>query len=608
MINSGLPVVCHDHTLACCQPVVLDHIRRPEHIKSLINLATGQAVSGASRRHTRGRHDLLGKGLAAFQPRRGRGGAEACDAVRAYRVGNTCHQGRLGSDDDQIDSEPGGHARHGSTIKHLDGVVGAQRRGTGVARRSMEINDRRVAAKRQGERVLSAPRADHQRTQTFHHVPKAYRSAQWAVALRFVADPSFPALHIRPPHGWLNDPNGLCRLDGRYHVFFQYNPQAPVHGAIHWGHVSSIDLLHWQEHPIALTPRVGLIDQAGCWTGCVVDDGEVPTAVYTATPDHARNAVVALARSDRSLIHWRQDEAPVTGISSTPGPDEVRDPFVFIHDGRRYAVQGAGQAGGSPRLLLYGCDDLTRWTELGTLVTTDDPIAAQVASTEMWECPNLVHIDGQWVLLLSLCHMSAGFAGLRGVRYLIGDLVAHGPGLTFKAASGGVLDTGPAFFAPQVLAEPHRTLLWAWAPELGRSADQIADAGWAGVLTFPRELFVRDGVLGVRPAAELVGLRREPVACLPGAPFQEHAFELVAEGPVTLGLIDEGVDALVSYTEGTPDDPARIMVDGSIVETFQGGASHTTRAYPSPDSRWAVDGEAVTAYRLGDMAAGPGRI
>ncbi len=165
---------------------------------------------------------------------------------------------------------------------------------------------------------------------------------------RSVADPSFPALHIRPPRGWMNDPNGLCRVDGRYHVFFQYNPAAPVHSAIHWGHVSSTDLLSWQEHPIALAPRQGLIDAAGCWSGCVIDDSGVPTAVYTANPDHARNAVAALARSDRSLIHWQQDETPVAGIAPTPELDEVRDPFIFIHDGHRYAVQGAGQPDGEP--------------------------------------------------------------------------------------------------------------------------------------------------------------------------------------------------------------------------------------------------------------------
>jgi beta-fructofuranosidase len=155
-----------------------------------------------------------------------------------------------------------------------------------------------------------------------------------------------------------------------------------------------------------------------------------------------------------------------------------------------------------------------------------------------------------------------------------------------------------------VLAEPDRTLLWGWAWELGRSVQQIADAGWAGVLTFPRELYLRDGVLGVRPATELEGLRREHLACRPGVPFQAAAFELVATGPVALRLIDDRADVLVSAAEGAPGDPARILVDGSMVESFCRGASHTTRAYPTADSRWVVDGAGVSVYRLGGMVAG----
>ena len=404
----------------------------------------------------------------------------------------------------------------------------------------------------------------------------------------------------------MNDPNGVCRIDGRYHVFFQYNPDAPVQSSMHWGHVSSTDLLHWQEHPIALRPRPGLIDGAGCWSGCVIDDAGVPTAVYTANPDHAWNAVVGTARSDRSLMSWEQDQSPVLGISKASEIDEARDPFIFVHEGRRYAVQGAGQPSGRARVLLYGCDDLRYWTELGPLLTTDDPIAAGVAPANIWECPNLVRVDGQWVLLVSLWRRSAGVDQLGGVRYLLGDLVTQLQGWTFKATSGGVLDDGPAFYAPQVLAEPGRTLLWGWAWELGRSVQQIAEAGWAGVLTFPRELYLRDGVLGMRPATELEGLRLGRLACRPGIPFQAAAFELVATGPVALRLIDDHAEVLVSAAAGTQADPVRILVDGSMVESFHCGASHTTRAYPTAESSWVVDGAGVTAYRLGGMVAGSG--
>lgn len=36
------------------------------------------------------------------------------------------------------------------------------------------------------------------------------------------------ALHLQPERGWINDPNGLCYFQGKYHAFFQHNPKAPV--------------------------------------------------------------------------------------------------------------------------------------------------------------------------------------------------------------------------------------------------------------------------------------------------------------------------------------------------------------------------------------------
>jgi beta-fructofuranosidase len=412
-------------------------------------------------------------------------------------------------------------------------------------------------------------------------------------------DPAFPALHIRPARGWLNDPNGLCRIDGTYHVFFQYNPHAPVHGNVHWGHVSSTDLLHWTEQPVALFPRPAGIDAAGCWSGCIVDDGGVPTAVYTANPDHAQNATVGLARSDRTLTSWTQADQPVVSTPDDEAIDEVRDPFVFTFAGRRYAVQGAGQKGGRPQLLLWRCDDLEHWVALGTLLTADDAVAAEVAPADIWECPNLANIDGHWVVLLSVWRWVDGTHRLDGVRYLLGDLVSAGDGLQFRATAGGPLDDGPAFYAPQLMTDGGRTLLWGWSWELDRDFAAAAQAGWAGSLTFPRELFVRDGRLGSQPAAELAGLRREQVGAGAGE-VTVPAFEVVASGSVTLELVDEAGAREVVRAAGSTDRPARILVDGSMVEAFAGGRSTTTRAYPTASSRWQVSADgALEIWRLG---------
>ena len=50
----------------------------------------------------------------------------------------------------------------------------------------------------------------------------------------------------------MNDPKGLIYYKGKYHLFFQYSPESDLWKDISWGHATSIDLIHWQEHPIAI--------------------------------------------------------------------------------------------------------------------------------------------------------------------------------------------------------------------------------------------------------------------------------------------------------------------------------------------------------------------
>lgn len=64
----------------------------------------------------------------------------------------------------------------------------------------------------------------------------------------------YPKFHIAAESGWINDPNGLIYINGYYHFFFQHYPYAPKWGPMHWGHVISKDLVHWEHLPIALYP------------------------------------------------------------------------------------------------------------------------------------------------------------------------------------------------------------------------------------------------------------------------------------------------------------------------------------------------------------------
>ena len=422
------------------------------------------------------------------------------------------------------------------------------------------------------------------------------------------SDPAFPRLHGRPERGWVNDPNGLSWLDGRFHVFFQHNPASARHDAIAWGHASSADLAHWRQEPVALVARPGEEDEHGCWSGCVTMDDGVPTAVYSGVRADDGRSSVLLARGDPTMRAWQQGHEPAAGMPDAADITDVRDPFVFTFGGSRYALQGAGHRDGKPQVLVYACDDLTSWELLGAFLTSEDPVASTLTPAHVWECPNLVQLGDQWALIVSLWRRVDGEVVLDEVWYLLGDVALGEAGPVFLPASSGMLDTGPCFYAPQVLRHGDRALLWAWAREWGRSPSAIDAAGWAGALSFPRELSVVGDRLLSRPAAELAALRAEELDVTLNQPFVASAFEIVGgDGELTLHLLEGSEERLVATWRPAPEPltEPRILVDGSMVEVFDGGGTgHTTRAYPSSaPARWVLRGpdsiSPMRAWRLG---------
>lgn len=105
-----------------------------------------------------------------------------------------------------------------------------------------------------------------------------------------------PLLHLTPPVGWMNDPNGLCRYQGRYHLFFQYHPYSLFWGPMHWGHAVSDDLLHWEYLPCALAPDTPA-DEKGCFSGSAVPMENELLLFYTGVPD-AQRQTQCIARGD----------------------------------------------------------------------------------------------------------------------------------------------------------------------------------------------------------------------------------------------------------------------------------------------------------------------
>jgi len=447
-------------------------------------------------------------------------------------------------------------------------------------------------------------------------------------------DPAFPRFHPRPAQGWINDPAGLSHVEGRYHVFFQYNPDSARHQDICWGHLSSPDLVRWDGEPVALRPQPGGPDALGCWSGVVTDDAGVPTAVYSGVDTEGGHSRVLLARADQSLRTWTQDGHIAAEVPPDPHVAAVRGPFLFSFQGRRFALQGAGLASGHAAVLLYSVEDLRHWRYEGIWFSSEDPLAARHLPAEIWECPQLIRVPDSsgaetWVLMASLRLAAEHHSHPHGVGYLLGSLAANASGLpVFTPASGGKADLGREFYAPQLLALPDRTLLWGWSAEAedsedrpGRSQADTDDAGWAGILTFPRQVSVHGEVLAVEPAPELLAYRGDRLhhGAAGTFPVPPESEVRVAGGEGTLrlvlvaavrvpagqapgGQVPAGQRRTVFADTVAGGDELRIFLDASIVEVYRHGSVPTTlRAYPGPGEEWQLElphGAAADVWEL----------
>ncbi|MDQ1074660.1 fructan beta-fructosidase [Microbacterium testaceum] len=292
----------------------------------------------------------------------------------------------------------------------------------------------------------------------------------------------------------MNDPNGLIHVDGRWHAFFQYNPEGNDWGNMSWGHASSADLVLWNEHPVALAHRPG----EQIFSGSVVSapDGTL-TAFYTSAYDHGIQAQSRATSIDGGYT-WRPDAAnPVLDRGSS----DFRDPKVVPLPGGGWVMLAVEAV--QRRVVFYVSDDLVHWREAGSF----GPLGP---TDVVWECPDLVRLpvedsaESAWVLLLST-NPVGDHADPRGsaMHYVVGDLsdgVFHA-----DAADLSPLDHGRDCYAGVTFADAPgaAAVMLAWMGNW-RYAHEMPTSPWRGAMSLPRILGLRrvDGVprLVQRPA------------------------------------------------------------------------------------------------------------
>lgn len=424
----------------------------------------------------------------------------------------------------------------------------------------------------------------------------------------------------------MNDPNGLIQWNGAYHVFYQHNPDAPRWGLIRWGHASSVDLVRWTDHGLALEPSSNGPDRDGCWSGSIVPVDGVPNAFYTGASGHGSGHTQSVCRamSDGDLGTWRKDPSnPVISGEARPGRRHQRDPFLLRIGSEWLLLLGTGLVGtegDGGAVVAYRSDDLQTWYDDGVFFSRPFGIGS-IDTGPVWECPQLFRSGDRWILIVSIQARGGPDPICVGAVWFAGDLVEG----RFRAEEMGWLDAGDVFYAPAILTEPTgRTLAWGWIqdPHADLSEGQGAVVG---ALSLPRVLAFEGSRLVTHPAPELARLHVGRPISLRGTALdvdqrlvvdtpdllggaRHVCLELEGDGLAAANLVassdgrrvtavgisrgEAGDDALVllevlddqvsvRHSASIPRQSVAIrldiFVDGPIIEAFAGGAAIAAR-------------------------------
>lgn len=330
---------------------------------------------------------------------------------------------------------------------------------------------------------------------------------------KFEVNPTYRLkYHAMPLIGWMNDPNGLVQYKGEYHLFYQYYPYDAVWGPMHWGHATSKDLLTWTAQEVALAPDQSY--ESGCFSGgAIVKDDELylmyTSHIEAADNDGIQKQAQSIAISQDGKTFTKYANNPVLREADIPegsSKADFRDPNPFCIDGVYYALIGSKNEQEIGQLLVYKSEDLIHWDYLNT-------IGPNPMFGIMGECPDLFHIDGKDVIIMSSIQLPVEDNKYHNVNSCI-YVVGHFNPITgeFEIEQIDEIDTGHDFYAPQSLQdEQGRRIMIGWMEMWGKEyLTHKLNHKWTGAMTLPRVLHLEGTQLIQKPIVEVMALRTNP--------------------------------------------------------------------------------------------------
>lgn len=160
---------------------------------------------------------------------------------------------------------------------------------------------------------------------------------------------------------------------------------------------------------------------------------------------------------------------------------------VIQHDGRYYSVLATKTPDNRGKILLFASDDLIQWSFFSVL------LEGTATQGVMWECPDLFHLDGKDVLIMSPIQIQRDaheYHNTSSTMAWIGEMDWESG--TFLVENSHEMDYGMDYYAPQTLLDDQgRRILIAWMQMWERTyPTHELGHNWTGEMCLPRELSI----------------------------------------------------------------------------------------------------------------------
>lgn len=422
-----------------------------------------------------------------------------------------------------------------------------------------------------------------------------------------------PTLRFAPLQGWMNDPNGLCKVGDDYHLFYQYHPNGTDWGPMHWGHAVSTDLYHWTHLPVFAHPHQNLAAlgaTGGAFSGSAFFDRDNRLSFYYTERLPAYDLFKDYKEIQRRMLPSPDLLRPIADrvVQTDGGPGtshDVRDPKVWFDDqAGLYRMVLGSSVDGDPAIVLHSSHDGLEWSFTSVLYRA--PARFREGGARCAECPDFFPLDGHWVLI-------AGFVGYTETETsrhnLLYAVVGDFADAVFKPYSSELqeLDFGTDYYAMQSFWDGSRQLALAWL--FNWEFRKPAGSVYSGELSLPRVLALNsERLLTMQPDPGYQRLRSAPISTgggriRPTDPNRAIELEIrgdlaslsiagyasngatftlrVADGALNVSVPEDAAGTIAYHSQAIDLTRLQLFFDRGVLEIFanDGAVCGTRRTY-----------------------------